>query len=63
MKEQPVMAANELRVPEHLALVNDMAKIHILAEAALILTATPEERRIQTEIIGIISNITEKWVS
>jgi len=63
MKEQPVMAANELRVPEHLALANDMAKIHILAEAAMALTANSDERQLQAEIIGVISDITEKWVN
>ncbi|HBC7422038.1 TPA: hypothetical protein KEY88_004790 [Serratia marcescens] len=56
------MPANELRVPEHLALIDDMAKIHILAEAALALTANCSERQVQAEIIGVISDITEKWV-
>ncbi|MEG7460784.1 hypothetical protein ACSFC0_25695 [Serratia marcescens] len=56
------MQANELRVPEHLALIDDMAKIHILAEAALALTANSSERQVQAEIIGVISDITEKWV-
>ncbi|MFO3777833.1 hypothetical protein [Serratia marcescens] len=53
------MPASELRVPEHLALIDDMAKIHILAEAALALTANSSERQVQAEIIGVI---TEKWV-
>lgn len=57
------MPANELRVPEHLTLIDDMAKIHILAEAALVLTANSDERQLQAEIIGVISDITEKWVS
>ncbi|MGX1957067.1 hypothetical protein [Serratia proteamaculans] len=57
------MPANELRVPEHLALIDDMAKIHILAEAAVALTANSDERLVQAEIIGVISDITEKWVS
>jgi hypothetical protein len=56
------MPASELRVPEHLALIDDMAKIHILAEAALALTANSDERKLQAEIIGAISDITEEWV-
>ncbi|MCW6024396.1 hypothetical protein K1Y37_16390 [Serratia marcescens] len=56
------MPASELRVPEHLALIDDMAKIHILSEAALALTANSSERQVQAEIIGVISDITEKWV-
>lgn len=53
----------EKTTSEHLALANDMAKIHILAEAALALTANNDEHQLQAEIIGVISDITEKWVS
>ncbi|CAI1046561.1 hypothetical protein [Serratia ficaria] len=56
------MPANELRVPEHLALIDDMAKIHILVEAAMALNGNSDERLVQAEIIGVISDITEKWV-
>ncbi|OPJ96302.1 hypothetical protein [Serratia marcescens] len=52
----------EKTTSERLALANDMAKIHILAEAALALTANSDERKLQTEIIGAISDITEEWV-
>ncbi|WP_185959382.1 hypothetical protein [Serratia liquefaciens] len=56
------MVAHEGRTPDHLALIDDMAKIHILAEAAVALTANNDERQVQAEIIGVISDITEKWV-
>ena len=52
----------EKRTPEHLALASDMAKIHILAEAAMVLIANSDERQLQAEIIGVISDITEKWM-
>ncbi|MBS3894999.1 hypothetical protein [Serratia marcescens] len=51
----------EKKTPEHLSLANDVAKIHILAEAALTLTTNSDERLVQVEIIGVISDITEKW--
>lgn len=57
------MMAREGRAAEHLALIDDMAKIRILAEAAVALTANNDERQVQAEIIGVISDITEKWVS
>ncbi|CAI0985011.1 hypothetical protein [Serratia proteamaculans] len=57
------MPANELKTPEYLALVDDMAKIRTLADAAVALTANNDERMVQAEIIGVISDITEKWVS
>lgn len=57
------MPANELKTPEYLALIDDMAKIRTLADAAVALTANNDERMVQAEIIGVISDITEKWVS
>ncbi|MGG4625192.1 hypothetical protein ACLPHD_12590 [Serratia odorifera] len=53
----------EKRTPEHLSLINDMGKIRTLADAAVALTANNDERMVQAEIIGVISDITEKWVS
>ncbi|MGO3396464.1 MAG: hypothetical protein ACTINL_08180 [Serratia proteamaculans] len=57
------MPENELKTPEYLALIDDMAKIRTLADAAVALTANNDERMVQAEIIGVISDITEKWVS
>lgn len=51
------MAANEHRTPDHLAALDALAKIVILAEAASYLTASATERQAQSELIGIISDI------
>lgn len=51
-----------VRTPEHLDLINDMGKIQTLVEAALTLTGNRDERLVQIQIIGVISDITEQWV-
>lgn len=50
-------SATKPRAPEHLDALNAMAKIVLLMDAALYLTANDNERDVQAELLGVIYDI------
>lgn len=61
-------SATEPRAPENLRALDALAKIVLLMDAALYLTANNNERAVQAELLGVIYDIAktfteEKWTS
>lgn len=54
-------SATEQRTPENLRALDALAKIVLLMDAALYLTANSNERAVQAELLGVIYDIAKTF--